>query len=97
SSSLVYAFKQRRHSLLKLCALWKGCLRSLSVQAETLPDWGPSKEELLQAGIERVTLSVDMIDEDELSEGGEEDDFDDAYLEMLDTAYSGYSDDEIYT
>ncbi|KAJ7776573.1 hypothetical protein DFH07DRAFT_766765 [Mycena maculata] len=76
--SVRYQFELRREELLQLCVLWKKSLDRLGMDQNTLlPEWGPTKEDLLSCEISAVTVSwgdgeEQQAEDDEEDAGTEE-------------------------
>ncbi|KAJ6538683.1 hypothetical protein DFH09DRAFT_1323637 [Mycena vulgaris] len=80
--AIQYQFQLRRQELLQLCVLWKKSLDQLAFNDESLPEWGPTREELLDCQIAEVTASWgDGYDSDE--DDGMNDDEDDDLFQVL--------------
>jgi hypothetical protein len=82
SGAIRYQFELRRKELIQLCVLWKKSLDRIPFDEANLPEWGPTREELLECQINDVTASWgDGYDSEEEEE--EEDDDDDGLFETL--------------
>ncbi|KAJ6534507.1 hypothetical protein DFH09DRAFT_1092099 [Mycena vulgaris] len=96
--AIQYQFQLRRQELLQLCVLWKKSLDQLAFSDESLPEWGPTREELLGCQIAEVTASWGGgYDSD--SDDGMDDDEDDDLFQVLTAVeradnYRGPEDDE---
>ncbi|KAJ7448184.1 hypothetical protein FB451DRAFT_1187935 [Mycena latifolia] len=55
--AIKYQFQLRRKELIQLCVLWKKSLDRLPFDMTNVPEWGPTRAELLAYQIEEVTVS----------------------------------------
>ncbi|KAF8174532.1 hypothetical protein K438DRAFT_1771639 [Mycena galopus ATCC 62051] len=51
---LIHQLEFRRQELCRLCATWRAAIRPIPFNADGLPEWGPSEEELMAVRIEDV-------------------------------------------
>ncbi|GLB34365.1 hypothetical protein LshimejAT787_0112490 [Lyophyllum shimeji] len=60
-----YELQLRRAALCRLCAVWQKHTQSLDFgDVSTLPEWGPSPEEIMAARVAQGTASVNEAEED---------------------------------
>ncbi|KAJ6596390.1 hypothetical protein DFH09DRAFT_1305273 [Mycena vulgaris] len=96
--AIQYQFQLRHQELLQLCVLWKKSLDQLAFSGKSLPEWGPTREELLGCQIAEVTASWgDGYDSD--SDDGMDDNEDDDLFQVLTAVeradnYRGLENDE---
>ncbi|KAF8147021.1 hypothetical protein K438DRAFT_1989989 [Mycena galopus ATCC 62051] len=77
---LIHQLELRRHELCRLCATWRAAIRPIPFNADGLPEWGPSEEELMAVRIEDVVPRTRTHD--------------DGYEEEEDELESEHDDDE---
>ncbi|RDB18910.1 hypothetical protein Hypma_014431 [Hypsizygus marmoreus] len=92
--SLRYQLHLRRQYLCHLCATWQSSVRSLDAGNDFLPQWGPSREEILEVSINEVTASIadrdyagfdsDDDDDEGPDDGLDDDDADNVLIDTLD-------------
>ncbi|KAJ7773711.1 hypothetical protein DFH07DRAFT_952753 [Mycena maculata] len=99
--SVRYQFELRREELLQLCVLWKKSLDCLGMdQNMLLPEWGPTKEDLLSCEISAVTASwgdgEEQQAEDDEEDAGTEEEEDDLFqvIAAVERAYNHRGGDE---
>ncbi|KAJ7474951.1 hypothetical protein FB451DRAFT_1034933 [Mycena latifolia] len=85
--AIKYQFQLRRKELIRLCVLWKN-LDHLPFDVTNVPEWGPTRAELLACQIEEVTASWGDGYDSEDSEDDELEDDDDLFqvLEAVERA-----------
>ena len=71
SDCLQYQLELRKQDLCKLYIIWQKHLVGMNAGDHPLPPWGPSENEILEAGVATVTASWEEVD------GGEESDVED--------------------
>ncbi|RDB25584.1 hypothetical protein Hypma_006945 [Hypsizygus marmoreus] len=80
--SLQYKLRTQRMDMCHLCATWQKSVQSLDFgDIESLPPWGPSAEEILEARLSQGMASVRDIEEDEWPPVSYVEDEDDLLLE----------------
>jgi hypothetical protein len=87
SDCLRYQLELRKQDLCKLYVIWQKHLVGIKAGDHPLPPWGPSQNEILEAGVAAVTASWEEVDSDEESaDEGDivDDEWETGFFETLD-------------